>query len=76
VDQVGPTDITVNPLRKGFLYLVAVFVIVLPECYSAGNFPQPLTWEFCLEALENCSYAHCAKATGSSTPIRGVSSPR
>jgi putative transposase len=50
-DQVWATDITYIPLRKGFLYLVAV---VDPFSRHALNWKlsNSLDTEFCLEALE------------------------
>jgi len=51
VDQVWATDITYIPLRKGFLYLVAIM-----DLYSrnvlAWKLSNSLDTEFCLEALE------------------------
>jgi len=48
--------------------------LFLTGMFSAGNFPQPLDMEFCLEALEIGSY-RWAESHRSSHSIRGVSSP-
>ncbi|MCT4366546.1 MAG: IS3 family transposase, partial [Synechococcaceae cyanobacterium MAG-AL2] len=51
VDQVWATDITYIPLRKGFLYLVAV-VDLFSRHVLSWKLSNSLDTEFCLEALE------------------------
>jgi len=51
VDQVWATDITYIPLRKGFLYLVAV-VDLFSRHVLSWKLSNSLDMEFCLEALE------------------------
>ena len=51
VDQVWAADITYIPLRKGFLYLVAV-VDLLSRHVLSWKLSNSLDMEFCLEALE------------------------
>jgi len=51
VDQVWATDITYIPLRKGFLYLVAV-VDLFSRNVLSWKLSNSLDMEFCLEALE------------------------
>jgi len=51
VDQVWATDITYNPLQKGFLYLV-VIVDLLSRNVLSWKLSNSLDTEFCLEALE------------------------
>lgn len=50
-DQVWATDITYIPLRKGFLYLVAVVDLFSMHVLS-WKLSNSLDTEFCLEALE------------------------
>jgi putative transposase len=50
-DQVWATDITYIPLRKGFLYLVAV-VDLFSRHVLSWKLSNSLDTEFCLEALE------------------------
>jgi transposase InsO family protein len=50
-DQVWATDITYIPLRKGFLYLVAI-VDLFSRHVLAWRLSNSLDTEFCLEALE------------------------
>jgi putative transposase len=59
VDQVWATDITYNPLQKGFLYLVAIMDLFSRNVYSFGEafgyswkVSNSLDTEFCLETLE------------------------
>ena len=51
VDQVWATDITTIPLRKGFLYLVAV-VDLFSRHVLSWKLSNSLDTGFCLEALE------------------------
>ena len=51
VDQVWATDITYNPLQKGFLCLVAVVDLYSRHVLSWRR-SNSLDTEFCLEALE------------------------
>jgi putative transposase len=51
VDQVWDTDITYIPLRKGFLYLVAIVNLFSRNVLSWRR-SNSLDTEFCLEALE------------------------
>jgi putative transposase len=51
VDQVWATDITYIPLRKGFLYLVAV-VDLFSRHVLSWKLSNSLDKEFCLDALE------------------------
>ncbi|MGL6135382.1 MAG: IS3 family transposase, partial [Prochlorococcaceae cyanobacterium] len=50
-DQVWATDITYIPLRKGFLYLVAI-VDLFSRHVLSWKLSNSLDTEFCLEALE------------------------
>lgn len=50
-DQVWATDITYIPMRKGFLYLVAV-VDLFSRHVLSWKLSNSLDTEFCLEALE------------------------
>jgi len=72
---LGQQDITYIPLRKAFLYLVALLDLFSRNVLSLETFQQPLTWNSGLEALE-LPLNRGRKAHRSSTPIRGVSSPR
>ena len=58
-DQAWATDITYIPLRKGFLYLVAIFDLYSRHVYSFGEacgyswkLSNSLDTGFCLDALE------------------------
>jgi putative transposase len=51
VDQVWATDITYIPLKKGFLYLVAMMDLHSRHVLS-WKLSKSLETEFCLEALE------------------------
>jgi putative transposase len=51
IDQVWATDITYIPLRKGFLYLVAV-VDLFSRNVLGWKLSNSLDTEFCLDALE------------------------
>ncbi|WP_457768010.1 IS3 family transposase [Cyanobium sp. ULC084] len=50
-DQIWATDITYIPLRKGFLYLVAI-VDLFSRHVLSWRLSNSLDTEFCLEALE------------------------
>ena len=50
MDQVWATDITYIPLRKGFLYLVAIVDLFSRNVLSC-RLSNSLDTEFCLEAL-------------------------
>jgi len=51
VDQVWATDITYIPMRKGFLYLVAI-VDLFSRNILSWKLSNSLDTEFCLDALE------------------------
>jgi putative transposase len=51
VDQVWATDITYIPMRKGFLYLVAI-VDLFSRNVLSWKLSNSLDTEFCLDALE------------------------
>ena len=51
VDQVWATDITYIPMRKGFLYLVAI-VDLFSRNILSWKLSNSLETEFCLDALE------------------------
>jgi putative transposase len=51
VDQVWATDITYIPMRKGFLYLVAILDLFSRTILS-WKLSNSLDTEFCLDALE------------------------
>ena len=51
MDQVWATDITYIPMRKGFLYLVAVLDLFSRTILS-WKLSNSLDTEFCLDALE------------------------
>ena len=51
VDQVWATDITYIPLRKGFLYLVAI-VDLFSRNVLSWKLSNSIDTEFCLDALE------------------------
>ena len=52
IDQVWATDITYIPLRKGFLYLVAV-IDLFSRHILGWKLSNSLDTEFCLEAIGN-----------------------
>ena len=51
VDEVWATDITYIPMRKGFLYLVAI-VDLFSRNILSWKLSTSLDTEFCLDALE------------------------
>ena len=51
VDQLWATDITYIPLRKGFLYLVAI-VDLFSRHIINWNLSNSLDTQFCMDALE------------------------
>ena len=51
MDQVWATDITYIPMRKGFLYLVAILDLFSRTILS-WKLSNSLDTEFCLDALE------------------------
>jgi putative transposase len=57
-DQAWATDITYIPLRKGFLYLVAV-VDLFSRHVRSWKLSNSLDKEFCLEALEMALASGC-----------------
>ena len=51
IDQVWATDITYIPLRKGFLYLVAIMDLISRNVLS-WKLSNSLDTQFCMDALE------------------------
>jgi putative transposase len=51
IDQVWATDITYIPMRKGFLYLVAIVDLISRNILS-WKLSNSLDTQFCMEALE------------------------
>ena len=72
-NQVWCADITYIPMRRGFLYLVAVMDWSTRKVLS-WRVSNTMDVEFCIEALEEA--LNRLVGPKSSTLIRGVSSPR
>jgi hypothetical protein len=66
VDQVWATDVTYIPLRKGFLYLVAV-VDLFSRHVLSWKLSNSLDTGFCLEALE---MAPCGRTQAADLSLR------
>ncbi len=71
-NQVWCTDITYIPMRRGFLYLVAVMDWASRRVL-AWRLSNRMDVEFCIEALEEAMALHGRPR--SSTPIRAANSP-
>ena len=73
-NQVWCADITYIPMRRGFLYLVAIMDWATRKVLS-WKLSNTMDAGFCVEALERQRMATHTAGRRSSTPTRAVSSP-